>query len=183
MMEGLGEIRLHFQMAAITERGQGRLQKLLLNLGMVYGVAIDASYIVLQVLGTQEVGMLFAKFVATQTTLGSLFTRQAREADDLRRICGLGMFFTRTMTSLAALPLGALVLGESCFPVRTSVKALTRVLMAGLAGIGPHVLRRIDFVIVGFLGSNILRRSVLLAFLGIAALGFVTRGFPRLAWW
>ena len=183
MVEGLGEIRFHFQMAAITERGQGRLQKLLLNLGMVYGVAIDASYIILQVLGPQEVGMLFAKLVATQATLGRLFTGQAGEADDLGRICRLGMFFARTMTSLASLPLRALVLGYGRLPVRTSVKTLTRVFMAGLAGIGPHVLRRIDFVIVGFLGSNILRRGVLLAFLGIAALGFVTRGFPRLAWW
>ena len=52
VVERLGEIRFRFQMAAIAEGGQSCPQKLLLNPGMVDGVAINASNIILQVLRT-----------------------------------------------------------------------------------------------------------------------------------
>jgi hypothetical protein len=64
MVKRLGEIRLGLQMAAIAESRQRRLQKLSLYSGMMDGVAIDASDIVLQVLRTEKVGVFLAEFMA-----------------------------------------------------------------------------------------------------------------------
>lgn len=66
MMEGLGEIGLYFLVAGVAQRRLRGLQKLPVDLGIVHGVAIHAAHVVLQVLGPQEVAVLFAKLVAAQ---------------------------------------------------------------------------------------------------------------------
>lgn len=73
MMSGLGKIRLHFDMAAIAQCRLRCSQKGVVDCGRMYGMAIRATYIVLQVLRAQEIGMFFAKFMAAKTPFRSLF--------------------------------------------------------------------------------------------------------------
>src|SRR2546430_391565 len=70
MMKRLGEIRLDFQMAAVTEVGLRNLQKLAIYLGRVHGVAVHAAHIILKVWGAEEIGVLFAELMTGKTTLG-----------------------------------------------------------------------------------------------------------------
>ena len=57
------------------------------------------------------------------------------------------MLFPRTVASLAALPLDAVVLVEHCLPVRPAIIGLPYLLMTGLAGICTYILRWIGGVI------------------------------------
>src|SRR5579859_1828948 len=140
VVKRLGEIGFHFQVTGVAKRWGRGAQQFLLNLGMVYGVAIHATHIVLHVLGAQEVGMLFAKLVAPQATLRRLFARQAGKADDLIRIGGLGMGFSRPVTGLATLPLRPLVLGHRSLPVGAPVEAFAHIFVAGFTGVRSDIL-------------------------------------------
>src|SRR5436305_1550832 len=128
----------------------------------MHGVAVHAADIVFQVLGAQEIGMLFPEFMASQAALGRLFTGQRPKPDDLGRISRLGMFLARTMARFASLPLGSLVLGQISFPVRPPLEALALLFVAGLAGIRSYVLGRIRFVVIGLLRRDVVTLLVLL---------------------
>ena len=69
----LGKIGLYFLMAAIA---QGRLrlfQELPFYLGRVDGVAVHAAYVVLQVLGAQEIAVFLAEFMTGEAAPGGFF--------------------------------------------------------------------------------------------------------------
>ena len=68
MMDRFGELRSDFPVAPVTQHRLRRCQQSSFYFGMMRRVAIYTSDIVLQVLGTQKVGMLFTKFMAAQTT-------------------------------------------------------------------------------------------------------------------
>src|SRR5947207_9010706 len=104
----------------------------------MHRVAIHAADIVFQVLGAQEIGMLFPEFMASQAALGRLFTGQRPKPDDLGRISRLGMFLAGTMARFASLPLGSLVLGQISLPMRPPLVALVMLFVMGLAGHLPY---------------------------------------------
>lgn len=64
MVEGLGEIRLHFLVAGVAQSRLRGFQQLPVDLGRMDGVAIHASHIVLEVLRTKKIAVLFAELVA-----------------------------------------------------------------------------------------------------------------------
>ena len=102
-------------------------------------MAIYATYIVLEVLRAQEVGVFFPKFVTAQAALRRLLSRKARKADDLIGIRGLCVFLSWSMAALTSLPLNA-VLVMQCFPVRSFIERLANVFVAGLTCICTDVL-------------------------------------------
>src|SRR5262245_17715237 len=58
MMKGLGEVRLDLEVAGIAKPRLRRLQQGRLHRGRVNRVAVDASHVVLDMLGAQEVRVL-----------------------------------------------------------------------------------------------------------------------------
>src|SRR5579864_1404414 len=70
MVEGLGEIGLNFEMAGVAELGLRRPQQLAVDFGVMNGMAVDTANVVLQMLGTQEVGVFLTELVAAQAALG-----------------------------------------------------------------------------------------------------------------
>jgi hypothetical protein len=70
VMERLGKIRLHVEMAGEAKLRLRNLQQLCLDLWSMDRVAIGTADIVLNVLRAQEVGMLLAKFMAAQAAFG-----------------------------------------------------------------------------------------------------------------
>lgn len=144
MVKRLGEIRLNFKMAAVTKVGLGHFQKLPVHFGRVHGVTIHAANIIFQVLRTQEVGVLFTKLMAGEATLGRFLAREGGKTDDLGGIGRFGMFLAGTVAGFATLELHAFVFVQLGLPVRATVITFGLLLVAGLAGFSPYILRGID---------------------------------------
>src|SRR5215472_11588831 len=70
VMERFGEFGLDLQVASETKLRHGCLQQASLDPGRMDGVAVDATDVVLDVLGAQEVRMLLSEFVAAQAAFG-----------------------------------------------------------------------------------------------------------------
>lgn len=70
VVEGLGEIRLGFKMAAVTKAGLRSAQQPCLHLGVVHGMTVNTADVVLDMLRPQEVCVFLSKLMAGETTLG-----------------------------------------------------------------------------------------------------------------
>src|SRR5262249_53657927 len=101
MVKRLGENRLHFQVAGVAKGRLPRLEQLPVDFGSVDGVAVHTSHVVQQVRRAQEVRVLLAEFVAAQAAPRRLLAGKAGETDDLVRIGGFRMGFSRAMTGFA----------------------------------------------------------------------------------
>src|SRR5690348_10201729 len=106
----------------------------------MHGVAVHASYVIFQMLGTEKIGVLFPKLMAAQATLGGLFARERSKPDDLVRISRLSVGLSRSVAGFTTLPFRAVALVQRGLPVRPLVIALGLLFMAGLAGLSAHVL-------------------------------------------
>ena len=115
------------------------LKQLPLYVRVVYGVAIDATYVVSEMLRAQEVSVFFSKLMAAQAPLGRLLSRQPGKTDDLLRISGLCVFLARPVAAFTALPLYA-VLVMQCLPMRSLVEGLSNLFMASFAGLCADIL-------------------------------------------
>ena len=69
VVEGLGKIRLHIEMAGVTKLRLSNFQQLCLNLGSVNGVAINAANIIFNVLRAQKIRVFLAKLMAAKAAL------------------------------------------------------------------------------------------------------------------
>jgi len=158
MVDGFGKLGLNLKMTAVAEHRLGHGQKSAFHLGMVCRMAVNAAYVVLQVLGAQEVRMLFSEFMAAQAALAGFLAGECLEANYLGDISTrLGMRFSRSVTSLTALILHATVI-EHCLPVRPVVVSLRDVVVAGSAGVSTGIQRRISGI-----------RKELISLLGVRA--------------
>src|SRR5215469_6018777 len=88
--------------------------------------------------------MLLSELVALEAHLGGFFARKAGQANDLVGIARLGVCLPRTVTRFAALILRAIVFDQGRLPMRSFVVTRSHLLVAGLAGLGAHVLRAVD---------------------------------------
>jgi len=144
MVERLGEIRLDFQMAAVTQGRLRRLQKLAIDLGRVHRMAVHAPNVVFQVLGAEKVGVLFSELMAAQAALGGFFARERGKPDDLFRIGRLCVRLARPMAGFTALPFRTVALVQRGLPVRPLVVTFGLFFVAGFAGLSAHVLGRVN---------------------------------------
>ena len=140
MMKGPGKIGFLFLMASEAESGLRRRQKLLFDLRRVDRVAINATHVVLQVLGTKKVAVLFVEFMAAQAALRRFFARKVFKVNDIGGMGGFRVCPARAVTRFASLPCRTVVLIGFRFPMRTSFKTVEHLLVAALAGIGAYVL-------------------------------------------
>jgi len=135
MMEGLGELGLDFRVARVAERRLAIHQQVLTLLGMVRRVTVNAAHVVEVVLGTSEVAMFFAVFVAPQARRALLRGGDVVEGEHVAHALAATRIHVRlpgAVTRLAAR-------GEGCAPhlcVRVDGRRhlLTLVFMAGDAG-------------------------------------------------
>src|ERR1051326_1042677 len=86
MMHRAGEIRLHFQMAAVTKLRLRRFEEPPFNLGCMDRMAIDAADIVLQMFGSQKITVLFAEFMTIEAAAAGVGRGKLGKADDLRKV-------------------------------------------------------------------------------------------------
>ena len=66
MMKRPRKFRLHVQMTAVTELGLRCFQEPPLDFWRMNGMTVDAAHVILQVLGPQEIAVLFAEFMAIE---------------------------------------------------------------------------------------------------------------------
>src|SRR5262249_5945357 len=150
VMERLGEIGFDVLVAPETKLGHGCLQQVRLNSRRMDGVAVNATYVVLDVFRAQEVRVLLPELMAAQAAFGGLFARQPGKADDLVGFRGPSRGLAGPVAGLASLPLRSLMFRERGFPVWALVITGCHLLMTRFAGLRAHVLRRIDRLICLF---------------------------------
>ena len=73
-------------MAGVADLRLRGLKQLPLDFGMMCRMTIQTANIVLEVLRTQEIDVLFSKFMAAKAALGGILSRQTGKADYLIRI-------------------------------------------------------------------------------------------------
>jgi len=147
VMVRLRKVWFHFEVAGVAQHRLAGFHQMSLHFGGVHRVTVHASNVVLEVLRAKKVRVLFSELMALQTLLARFLPGEFFEADDLAYISGLGVLFSGTVAGFAALPLHAMMLVEQRLPMGSAIVGLANVLMAGLAGIGANVLRRICRVI------------------------------------
>ena len=163
-------------MASVAQHWLRHGEKSAFHFGMMSGVAIDAPYIVLKVLGAKKVSMLLAEFVAAEAALAGLLTRKRLKADDLGNIsAALSVRFAWTVACLAALILHAAMIEER-LPVRTMIVTACDLLVACAAGIGAGIEGRIAGIT-----NELLFRGVLSIRLGLLP-GILFRMFSRISY-
>ena len=138
-MKRFGKIRFSFQMAGVAHLRLRRLKQLPLHFRVVHRMAINATYVVLEVLRAQEVGVFFPKFVTSKTPFGRLLARQSDKTDDLFWIGRLGVSLAWPVAAFASLPLHSMLVMQ-CLPVRSIIEGLADVFMAGFTSICPDIL-------------------------------------------
>lgn len=104
--------------------------------------------------------MLFTKLMASEATLGGFLARERRKTDDFGGIGRFSVFLAGTVAGLAALELHPFVLVQLSLPVRALIVTFGLLLVAGLTGFSPHVLRWVD---------SLMALGQLFALLGVAA--------------
>ena len=138
----------------------------------MWRVAVRATDVILEMGGSSEVAVLLAVGMAAKTTLADFLRGGVLKAEDLRFVASpVDVGLSRTVTCLAAMPLGPFLCIQSRDVVRRIFIALEEafgwhVLVAGLAGFGSDVKRRVGGTFVRFrlacglrLVSTLLRSS------------------------
>lgn len=150
VMKGTHEFGTHARVACVTEVRRLSLHQVLAFLGVVRRVAINARDAVGQVRRAVIVSMLFGVLVAAKAASAGLLRRGVFKGIDFGFIAAaVDVLFPRAMASLAAMPLHAFVRVELRVhgggEVGRSGEMGVEVLVAGLAGIGTHVKRRVGW--------------------------------------
>jgi len=167
MVNGFGELRLNFKMAAVAEHWLCHGQKSSFYFGMVRRMTVNAAYVVLQVLGAQKVCVLFSEFMAAQAAFAGLFAREGFETDDLSNVAAsFGVRFAWAVACFTSLILHATVI-EHRLPVRAVVVCLGDIVVAASAGIVTGVKGRIgrisdEFLVLCLVGIGRLTPSRIL---------------------
>ena len=139
MMHGFGKLGSYFLVAAIAEHRLGHFEQCTLHLCVMRRMAVDASYIVLQVFRTQEVRVLFTKLMTVQTALTRFLPREQIKANNFGNVPStVNVSLSGTVASFTSLILHTAVI-EHGFPVGTVIVALANLIMARSAGIGAHI--------------------------------------------
>jgi hypothetical protein len=102
----------------------------------------DTGHVIDVVLGTIEVGMLFAILMASKAALAYVFCFSALENENLAFIAArLDVSFARTMAGFAPLPFRT-TLGERGLEMRGGLKVFENVFVASFTRLGPNVISR-----------------------------------------
>ena len=147
MVNGLGKLWLNLEVATVTQHGLRHHQQSAFHFRMMSRMAINASDVILQVLGAQKVCMLLSELVAAQAPLARLLAREFFKADDLCNIAsGFRMRLARSVAGLASLILHATVI-EQRLPVRSVIVSLRNVVMTRLACVRTRIQRWIGRIV------------------------------------
>src|ERR1700752_2693372 len=150
VMKGTREFRTQAHVACVTEVARVSLHQVLAFLGVVRRVAINARDAVGQVHRAVIVPMLFGVLVAAQAAGAGLLRCGVLKGKDFGLFAAaVAVLFPRAVTRRAAMPLHAFLRVELCVhgggEVGRSGEMRIDLLMAGLAGIGTHVKRRVGW--------------------------------------
>src|SRR5580704_4948314 len=153
MMKGTRKFSPDIHVTGETKFRRLRLHQKLAFLGFMRRMTIEATYAVCQVHRAVIVPVLFGVLMASQAAGTGLLRRGVLKGKDFGLIAAaVDVLFPRAMTSLTAIPLRAFVRVE--FRVHGGGEVSCRgemrvdVLVAGLAGIGTHVKRRIRWPVI-----------------------------------
>ena len=138
-------------MAAITELRLRILEEPALLFRLVNGVAVEATHIVLHVLGTHEVAVLFTELVTIETSAAGIRSFHVLESDDFRDIAtAIDVGLSRAVTRFATLPFHTAPLFKRRLPVRPLVVTLVLLTVAGRAYVTADVKRGIGWPVRGY---------------------------------
>ena len=113
VMERPRELLLGLQMAAIAKLRLLFFHQKLRFLGMVWVVAIGATYIVLQVSGPAIVGMLFSVLMASEAACADFLCGSILKRENFGLVsAGIHVRFSRSVAGLAAVPCGSPLVGK-----------------------------------------------------------------------
>jgi hypothetical protein len=113
-------------------------------------MAVEATHIVLHVLGTHEVAVLFTEFMTIETSAAGIRRFHVFESDDFRDIATtIDVGLSRTVTCFATLPFHTAPPFKRCFPVRPLVVTLVLITVARRAYVTPDVKRGIGWPVRG----------------------------------
>jgi len=156
VVEGPSKLLLRLEMAAVTELRRLLLHQELAFFGVMRRVAVDATYVVLQVRRPRVVAVLLSVRVASQAAFADFLGRGILECKDLRLIAAtIDVCFPWTVTRLASMPLWTFFGIQRSHIVRRIFIRLVKtlgwhVLVAGLAPLGTDVERRVRRPFVRF---------------------------------
>jgi hypothetical protein len=143
--------RFHIEVAAVTELRLRILEEPAFLFRLVNGVAVEATHIVLHVLGTREVAVLFTEFVTIETVAAGIRRFHVFESDDFRDVAAaIDMGLSRTVTRFATLPFHTASLFKHCFPMRPLVVTLVLLTVARRAYVTPDVKSGIGWPVRGY---------------------------------
>lgn len=146
MVNRSGELRFYFSVAPVTEHRLGRHQQCAFHCGMMRRVAVNAAYVVLQVLRSQEVRVFFTELMAAQAAFARFLARQRAEPDDLRDIAAaLNVRLAGSVTCLAPLILDTTMVKQS-LPMRAVIVGFRDLIVAGTARVGACIQRWIGWI-------------------------------------
>ena len=156
VMKRARELLLCFEMTAVAQLWLLLFHQELAFLRIMRRVAVRAADVVLQMGGARKITVLFAVGVTAKTTLADFLCGDVLKAEDFRFVASaVDVGLPWTVTCLAAMPLGPLPCIQSRDVVRRIFIALEEafgwhVFMAGLAGFGSDVKRRVGGTLVRF---------------------------------
>jgi len=140
MVRGFDEVCLGLKVARIAELRLRLLQKRLFNSRSVNRMAVNATHIVLLVLGATEVGVLLTELMAIEATTAGIRRGKPGKADDLGGIAStLYVLFAGAVARLAAAPFGSTLFIEISLPMRPVIVAFGLSIMAGGASVAAYV--------------------------------------------
>ena len=167
VMERPVELLLLIQVAAVAKCWLLLFEQKLALFCMVRVVAIRAAHSVLNVDGACEIAVLLSILMAVKAASADLLRRCALEGKNLGLIsAALDVSFPWTVASFTTVPLRAFLRIHGSHIVRGVFKVLEEILgrhvgMAGFAGLGTYIERRIRLPHIGLLIGLAGRRIVL----------------------
>lgn len=148
VMEWPDELRLHIQMTRVTKLWRRLFQQELALFGVMWGMAVNAGNTALQVRRSPVIALLVAVLVAIQATRADLRGRGVLKCENLRLVpAAVHVRLAGPVARFATMPLGAIVSFEFSlhrgYEVWSFLKVRVDFVVAGLAGIGADIKRRI----------------------------------------
>ena len=103
-------------------------------------MTVNAPDIVLQMFGSQKIGVILARFVTIQTPPAGVGPRHRIETNDFGDVAAtFNMGLSRSVAAFAALPFDSALFVDFGFPVRTVVVTFVFRSMTGRAYIAPDI--------------------------------------------
>jgi hypothetical protein len=135
VVKRLGEVRLHFQVAGVTERELRLFQHGFFDYGLVDGMAVEATDVVLPVRGAKEIALFFAVGVTSEPARIGFPLRHALKGEYLGFVAAaFHVGLAGAVAGFAAMPLRSSLGVQRGGKMPRALVLLEFVFVAGFAG-------------------------------------------------